>query len=288
MDIDIKASTIEILSNYDPSAPEITAAALRILWLQFEPKSMAGIKAEQRAQQETVGIPVPVLKSIGKEVARTARKSVDDLIPLVRLLWERYGREGRVVTVYPLGAMELIEPETMLPILIELCRTCVTWEDADQLAMYAVEPIVRKAPEIWLGAMEPWLADENKWVRRAGVTVVGRLPMKHPEWTARCVKLAERLLFDTEVDVKRSVSFALRLAARGNPVEVRKFLETHVPPESETATWVLCDVIRSMANKLLPEFSALTGVYESWADDPSLNAKDRRSVDSAVKKLKQI
>ena len=28
------------------------------------------------------------------------------------------------------------------------------------------EPIVRKAPEQWLGAVEPWLADESKWLRR--------------------------------------------------------------------------------------------------------------------------
>ena len=47
---------------------------------------MAGIKAEQRKQQETVGIPVPVLKSIGKKVGKVAGKRVDDFIPLTRLL----------------------------------------------------------------------------------------------------------------------------------------------------------------------------------------------------------
>ncbi len=288
MILDLKVHTDEILARYDPTAPDITAAALKTLWLLFEPKSMAGIKAEQRSQQETVGIPVPVLRTLGKEVARAARQRVDDFLPLARLLWERYGREGRVVAVYPLGAMELIEPVKMLPILMELCRTCITWEDADQLAMYAVEPIVRKQPETWLSAMEPWLVDGNKWVRRAGVTVAGRLPMKRPEYTTRCLMLAERLLYDAEVDVKRAVSFALRLAARGDPAEVHQFLASHVPPENDSATWVLCDAIRSMANKLLPEFKPLLDAYESWVGDPSLNAKDRRSIESAIKKLRSI
>ena len=288
MDIDLKARAGEILVRYEPGEPEFTAAELRSLWLQFEPKSMAGIKAEQRIQQETVGIPVPVLRTIGKQVARVASKRVDDFLPLARILWEKFGREGRVVAVYPLGAMELIRPEKVLPILMELCRTCITWEDADQLAMYAVEPIVRKQPDVWLVAIEPWLIDANKWVRRAGVTVVGRLPMKRPEYTARCLTLVERLLFDDEVDVKRSVSFALRLSARGNPGEVRQFLERHVPPEKDGVTWVLCDVIRSMANKLLPEFLPLLKAYETWADAPSLNAKDRRSIESAIKKLRSI
>jgi len=44
-----------ILTAYGPDAPRVTADALRDQWLRFEPKRMAGIKAEQREQQETVG-----------------------------------------------------------------------------------------------------------------------------------------------------------------------------------------------------------------------------------------
>ncbi len=253
-----------ILAAYAPTVPLATADALRDLWLQFEPKSTAGIKAEQREQQETVGV------------------------PLARLLWDEYGREGRVVAVVFLGAMELADPETIVPLLMELCRTCVTWEDADQMAMRALEPIVRKKPEQWLSAMEPWLADENKWVRRAGVTVVGRLPTKQPAYTAPCLELVERLLFDEDRDVRRAVSFAIRFAARGAIAPVCEFLARHVPPEDPAATWVLCDAIRSMTEKFLPEFAPLLPLYEQWAADPALSAKDRRSVESAVKTLRRV
>lgn len=277
-----------ILTPYDPAEPWVTADNLRNLWLQFEPKSMDVIKAELREQQETVGIPVPVLKLIGKSVSKEARKQVDDFMPLARVLWEEYGREGRVVGVILLGAMELVDPESVLPLLKELCRTCITWEDADRLAMDALEPIVRKKPEQWLSAMESWLSDESKWVRRAGITVVARLPMKHPAYTARCLGLAERLLFDEEADVKKAVSFAIRLSVRGEVGPVRDFLEQHVPPENPAATWVLCDAIRSMAKAFLPEFTSLLASYEKWADDPSLSGGDRRSVESAVKILRDI
>jgi hypothetical protein len=154
--------------------------------------------------------------------------------------------------------------------------------------MNGLEPIVRRAPEQWLGALEPWLSDENKWVRRAGVTVVGRLPMKHPDYTPRCLELAGRLLFDQEVDVRRAVSFAIRLAARGAPLPVRDFLARHVPPQDPAATWVLCDAIRSMAKKLLPEFVPLLPLYEQWVADPALSTRDRRSVESAVKTLRGV
>lgn len=275
----------QILSGYDPKIPKDTADELRNYWLTFAPKSIHVIKAEQRQEQETVGIPVPVLRDFGKEIAKVAKKRVDDFIPLTRLLWESYGREGRVVTVYPLGAMELVQPEVMLPILLELCRTCITWEDSDQLSMRALEPIVRKDPDKWLPALDAWLVDENKWVRRAGITAVGRLAMKYSDYTARCLELAEGLLLDEEMDVKRAVSFAIRLSARGDIVEVRNFLENQVPPQNPVSTWVLCDVIRSMTKSFLPELATLIPKFETWVADPDLTAKDRRSVESALKTL---
>jgi 3-methyladenine DNA glycosylase AlkD len=288
MEPDIAHQARSILAAYDPHAPHLGADELRQLWLQFEPKSMAGIKAEQREQQETVGIPIPVLRLIGQEVAKVARRRVADLIPLTRLLWDRYGREGRVVALIALGAMERAEPDMIVPLLIELCRTCVTWEDCDRLAMDALEPVVRKKPQEWLGAMEPWLVDQNKWVRRAGVTVVARLPMKHPAYTARCLEMIEPLLAEEDTDVKKALSFAIRLAARGEVAQVREFLHAHVPPHNPAATWVLCDAIRSMAKKLMPEFGLLLPLYERWAADPVLSTRDRRSVESAVQALRQV
>lgn len=288
MAIDVKAPVAAILEEYNPADPASTADRLRELWLQFEPKSMEGIKAEDRAKQETVGTPVPALKAIGKAIARTARQQVDDFIPLTRLLWDDYGREGRVVALLPLGAMELVEPETIMPLLMTLCRTCHTWEDVDRLAMDALELIIRKDPATWLDSLIPWLADDNKWVRRAGVIAAGRLPMKQPTYTERCLAMTEMLLFDTDTDVKKATSFAIRLCARGDTGLVRDFLARHVPPADPAATWVLCDAIRSMATKLLPDFAPLLAQYEAWAANPGLSKQDRRSVESAVKKLSGV
>ena len=70
MGLDVKQQVGSILVGYDPAAPQPTADALRALWLQFEPKSIEVIKAELREEQETVGIPVEVLRDIGKEVGK--------------------------------------------------------------------------------------------------------------------------------------------------------------------------------------------------------------------------
>jgi len=54
-----------LMDSYEPSSPYRTADALRSIWLGYEAKSMGGIKAEERAKQETVGISVSVLQAIG-------------------------------------------------------------------------------------------------------------------------------------------------------------------------------------------------------------------------------
>jgi 3-methyladenine DNA glycosylase AlkD len=288
MKADVEEEVQEIVANYDATAPAGAAEGLRALWLRYEPVSMAGIKAEEREQQETVGIPVPVLDAIGKAITKVARSSCVDFMPLCRLLWERFGREGRAVAVLPLGGMALAAPEEVLPILRELCRSCFTWEDADRLAMGGLEPIVRKDPERWLEEAEAWIADENKWVRRAGITVAGRLPMKRAEYTARCLGFAERLLEDESREVRKALSFAIRLAARGDVVLVREFLERNVPPTRPKSTWVLCDAVRSMTKKFLPELSPLKSRYEDWLEDPSLSNTDRRSIESAVRTLEEV
>ena len=232
MTADMKGRVDAILAAYDPARAAATADALRGLWLESEPKSVGGIKAEQRAEQETVGTPVQVLRSIGKQIGEVARKRVDDFIPLARLLWEEFGREGKGIAVEILGPMELADPEQILPLVVELSRSCVSWEDADRAAMYALEPIVKKSPEEWLPAIEPLVGDDNKWVRRVAAIVLGRLPMKHAAYTSRSLESIERLLFDDDVDVKKATSFAIRLAARGETVPVRELLARHVPPQA--------------------------------------------------------
>jgi 3-methyladenine DNA glycosylase AlkD len=273
-----------LVAKYQPARPRLTVDALRAAWARHAPRAVSLIKAEQRGKQESLGTPVPVLKAMGKALGKAARGRVDDFLPLARALWAQ-GREGRVVAVHLLGPMELEAPATMMPVLLELAQGCHTWEDADQLAMNGVEPVVRKQPGAWLREMQRWQRHDNLWVRRIGVTVIGRLPMRHPGLAAQCLEAAEPLLHDEELDVKRAASFALRIAGGKDVPALLKLLERHVPPEDARATWILCDVIRSMTKRYLPGLKPLLPRYRRWSESPALSATERRSVESAVRTL---
>jgi 3-methyladenine DNA glycosylase AlkD len=277
--------TRELLIHYDPAEPAATADALREVWLQATPPADSAAKSMRDwgiddPDYEAVGVPVPVLTAMGKEVGKVARRRVGEFLPLARLLWVEYGREGRIVAVVGLGPMELADPESVVPVIYDLAHTCAFWEDCDQLAMKALEPVLRREPANWLEHLGLWVTDENKWVRRAGLTAIGRLPMKHPDYTARCVELVAPALGDPDTDVKRALSFALRLCARGEVAPVKAFIAKRQEVTDADSLWVLCDLIRSMWKSLLPEFADLLPIYIRWLETGE--PKARRSVQGAI------
>jgi hypothetical protein len=116
------------------------------------------------------------------------------------------------------------------------------------------------------------------------------LAWERPQARSGLTGLRKISIVKTEVrdDVKKATSFAIRLAARGEPAPVRDFLARHVPPQDPAATGVLCDAIRRLTKKLLPQFAPLLPRYEQWAADPALSGRERRSVESAVKILQSV
>ncbi|NIN68497.1 MAG: hypothetical protein GTO63_28075 [Anaerolineae bacterium] len=281
-----REETQRIVAAYEPQSSEETARALQELWSQI-PSTGGGarlVKAEVREEFKALGVPVPDLADIGKEIGRVARRQVDDFLPLARVLWDDYGREGRLVASTFLGSMELTAPERVMPVIREMAETCVAWEDCDQLAMRALEPVVRKKPDEYLDTLEPWVTDPDKWVRRATITVIGRLPMKHPSYTEKCLLMVEPALGDGDLDVLRALSFAIRACARGDTEVVKAFIERQAYRTDPASIWVLCDVIRSMTKKLLPQFKDLLPVYENWL--ATVDVKSQRSVVSAINVLR--
>jgi hypothetical protein len=223
---------------------------------------------------------------MGQEIGRMGRRRIPELLTLIRLLWDEFGREGRLVAVVALGPMELEEPEAVVPVVYAMARTCVFWEDSDQLAMKALEPVLRRDPDVWLDRLGAWVLDDSKWVRRAALTAIGRLPMKQAAYTRQCVALLAPALGDPDIDVKRALSFALRVCARGDTAPVRQFILAHQALRDVHSLWVLCDVVRSMTRTLLPQFAGLLPVYRAWLDQGEPQA--RRSVEAAVRRLEGL
>lgn len=283
----INEIVIDIIEGYDTNSPGDTARSLEDFWSLFNPVDMHSISKIQQEEQKTLGTPVPVLKEIGKQLIKTAKQNPPQYLPLADLLWGEFGREGRVVAAMLFGSIMLDNPEGVFPNLMAHCRTCVTWEDADRIAMDGLEPVIRDDPEHWLSEIQDWMDDSSFWVRRAAFTVIGRLPMKHPGLASQCLMMLEPRLGEREEEAYKALSFAIRVIARSDPDLVVEFLRRNVPPDNPAATWVLCDVIRNMGKAILPDFYPLWDQYQQWSLESGLHPKDRRSVESALSILEK-
>jgi 3-methyladenine DNA glycosylase AlkD len=282
-------TTAERLETYQPDVADAVANLLQDVWVRAAPppEKQAGRDwGLGELDYPAVGTAVPILRAIGKEIGKRARRDVEGYLPLVHLLWHEYGREGRLVAAVALGPMELAEPERIVALIHEMAPTCVFWEDCDQLAMKALEPVLRRDPETWLDRLGAWVEEDDKWVRRAAMTAIGRLPMVAPDQTARCVALLEPALGDPDRDVKRALSFALRVSARGQVEPVKQFIREHRDATDADSLWVLSDVIRSMTRQLLPRFVDLLPVYRRWQETAEPGAQ--RSIGAAIRTLEAV
>ena len=157
MDFDPKeaaAAAGERLVTYEPGVADAVADGLQGIWVRAAPARRARPGEDYGASDaglDAMGVPVPVLRAIGQVIGNhaRARRQVADFVPLVERLWERYGREGRIVAAVALGHMELAEPDLIVPVIYQFAQGCAYWEDCDQLAMKALEPVLRRDPDTW-------------------------------------------------------------------------------------------------------------------------------------------
>ncbi|MDH5399873.1 MAG: DNA alkylation repair protein [Cyclobacteriaceae bacterium] len=277
-----KDQTLQILALHDKVDKQ--ASALQSLWEGGERKSTEYVKKEDRDKIKNLGVAVDILKTMGQVAGKKGKSDTVKYIRLAELLWEGYGREGRVVASHILGQLNDMAPEMVLSVCRSLVATSVSWEECDNLT-YGVEPIIRKYPAENLEKLNDWLTDDSKWVKRVALNVLARLPMKQADYTTRCMEMASLCFEYDDHDVRRTCSFVLRMAARGNIAEVPQFLERNIGGQNKTKVWIFSDTIKSMTKSFLPEFKPLLPLYEKWKE--SLTDKMAiKSIDSAIKLLK--
>jgi 3-methyladenine DNA glycosylase AlkD len=261
---------------------DVRAAAdgLKSLWLKGESKTTNLVKKEARDKLEYRGIAVETLHAIGKEAGKKGKADFERYSALAVLLWDEYGREGRIVAAHILGSMNEAHPEGTIAVCRKLAPSCVSWEECDNLT-YGIEPIVRKNPKKYLGVLAGWFEDPCKWVKRAALNVIARLPMKQPAFTGAALSLIVPCLTYDDRDVRRTCSFAIRMSARGDRKETITFLKKNTGGTDPAKIWIFSDVMRSMTKAFLPDFKQLIPAYKKWRNGLSEHAS-AKSLDAAV------
>jgi 3-methyladenine DNA glycosylase AlkD len=186
-----------------------------------DPERAAGMSAYLRNQFPCLGITLPGLRSLLRELPTT---EPDQAVSWAQACWELPEREYQYVGLLALQSTARRLPPACLPDLERLITTKSWWDTVDGLATNVVGTVVLMHPEL-SEEMDRWAASENIWVARTAI-------LHQERWKARTdarrlFRYCELRAGDREFFIRKAIGWALRSYAAVEPAAVERFVVDH-------------------------------------------------------------
>lgn len=148
-------------------------------------------------------------------------------LALVPALWDRRVYELRQAAVTLLERSRDDLDAGALYLLERLIRDAHTWALVDPLAINVTGTIALADPRVWTRT-DRWIADDDRWLRRAAV--IAHLPAVRADRAAfaRFAAHADAVLDEREFFIRKAVGWVLREAGRRHPDLVVAWLEPRI------------------------------------------------------------
>ncbi len=227
--------------------PDITVDEIVVrLKSSSNPKSIKGMAKYGIDPDRALGVRIPVLRELAKEL----KKTVEDRQRLAQKLWERKIRETMIV------AGMIAEPKmTTEKQMDEWVEDFYDWEICDQTCMNLFE----KTPFAYDKAVQ-WSYRDEEYVKRAGYVMMARLAVS--DKVADDEKFIEffpdikRGATDQRHIVKKAVNWAIRQIGKRNLKLNEKAVELSLEIqkiESSAAKWIAADALRELKSDAVIE-----------------------------------
>jgi 3-methyladenine DNA glycosylase AlkD len=171
------------------------------------------------------GVPVPAIRAVARRVrAETPGLRHDELVAVVRALWERPVHELRFAGVELLDAHHALLTAADAPLAEDLLRRARTWALVDGLASSVVGKVVSREPDAMGPVLDRWAVDEDFWLRRSALLAL-LVPLRAGGGDfERFGRYADAMLEEREFFVRKAIGWVLRDTARRRPDLVAAWL----------------------------------------------------------------
>jgi 3-methyladenine DNA glycosylase AlkD len=216
------------------AAPQVSELLDR-LRAQANPANVAGMARYGINCQAALGVPMPVLRSLAKEIGRdhaTAGR-----------LWTSGVHEARIL------ATLIEEPARVTPRQMDRwARDLDSWDVCDQ----ACQNLFRYLPNAFDKAAE-WAHAKREFVRRAGFSLMAGLAVKAKLAPDAAFEAFLPAIIEAATDqrnmVKKAVNWALRAIGKRNPrlrTKAMRTAERMGKMDSKAARWIAGDALREL------------------------------------------
>ena len=215
------------------------ATAISRLRSHANPANVAGMARYGISAEGTLGVPMPVLRGLAREIGKSHRLAVQ--------LWASGIHEARIL------ATIIDEPSRVTGAQMNRwARDFDSWDVCDQ----ACQNLFRYTPMAFDKAVE-WSGAKREFVRRAGFSLMAGLSVKAKEATdaqfEAFLPLISHAASDDRNMVKKAVNWALRQIGKRNPYLCLRALATAEAiraQDSPPARWIAADALRELRNRL--------------------------------------
>jgi 3-methyladenine DNA glycosylase AlkD len=206
-----------------------------------------------------LGVRLPLMEAAHKAFKRGTRgTSTSLLIDAMDHLTRQELREIRWFGIWNLGRLLPTDPERTWQLLRRASREADEWITVDTLAHPYGEGILRD-PRRW-AEIEQLAYSPSRWERRLVGSTVATMPHvrgiaggRSPVVVERGLGLMGNLIGDSEPDVQKALSWALRTLAQLDPAATTRFLEAEAAAARVTDDGQRAWVIRDSVSKLPAE-----------------------------------
>ena len=210
---------------------------------QANPKNVEGMARFGINPENTLGIPIPVLRKTAKEIGRDPQ--------LAQELWDSGIHEVKI-----LAAMVDDPRKVSKQQMDTWVKDFDSWDVCDQVCMNLFD----KTPFAFEKAKE-WAEDEKEFIRRAGFAMMACLAWHDKtagdEKFLEFFPLIKKYATDERNFVKKAVNWALRQIGKGRPKLLPKAIKLAKEIESasrrsnsKSAKWIAKDALRELSEKV--------------------------------------
>jgi len=220
---------------------------------QKNPKNIAGMARFGISVKNTLGVSMPCLRNLAKEIkkeAKTDKKGAEKRHGLALKLWDSKIHEARILAA-------LID----IPVLVngkqmeKWVKDFDSWDVCDQVCMNLFD----KTELAWTKPFE-WSKRKKEFVKRAGFALMAALAFHDKK--SKDKKFLEffpeikREATDERNFVRKAVNWALRQTGKRNKNLCREALKIAREiqaenPDNKTAKWIAGDAIRELEKKFI-------------------------------------
>ncbi|MCL4538946.1 MAG: DNA alkylation repair protein [Bacteroidetes bacterium] len=208
---------------------------VRVLEEFRNPESLEGLSRYGISTKDTLGISIPILRDLAKEVGRNHALAVE--------LWNTGIHEARILAGY------IDDPEEVTSSQMESwAKDFDSWDVCDQICSNLFD-----RTKFALSKAVEWTKSEEEFVKRAGFVLMAALAVHDKEAGDEIflsfLPIIRREAADERNFVKKAANWALRQIGKRNLKLNKAALKTAKEirkMDSKTARWVATDAIREL------------------------------------------